>query len=166
MTRDRETNDTPLHMLPQGLRGRVAELEAVLHKMTDERAVFVLHIQAEQRRNVLLQARLDDAIGREARLVADKLDDARVLAPVQSAEGANYFGASARYMAALASFGRPATVGEIAKVAGKSSSAVQQWVYHNQERCGLVKAYGPRLHAKGPPPTLYSLQTPVGLTDA
>jgi hypothetical protein len=62
---------------------RIRELETMLHKADDERQTFVAHIARLTRRNELLQARLDESIGREARVQADAMDAPQVDAPLR-----------------------------------------------------------------------------------
>lgn len=145
-----------------GLRAHIRVLERQVDAAGLERKTFLLHLRRLEYRNVLLQARLDDSIGREARQAADALDTVTVAkAPIQRISAARQEQAvirAASYRVAMQSIGRPATSVEIAKVLGFERQRVYNWLNTTGRKHGVTSVTADRTGSgfEGRPPTFFA----------
>lgn len=144
------------------LRARIRTLERQVDAAGLERKTFLLHLRRLEYRNDLLQARLDDSIGREARQAADALDTIAIAkAPVHRLSAARKDQATIRaasYRVAMQSIGRPATAVEIAQVLGLERQRVYNWLNTTGRKQGVTSITGDRTGCgyDGRPPTFFT----------
>lgn len=124
-------------------RRRIKDLERQRDQAELDRETFLGHIRDLHYRNDLLQQRLDQSIGREARTAADALDTTTMATtPVRGPfldkqEQAQI--AVATYRAAMHGIGKPATAQEIARFLGYSRMRVYNWLNVTGRKHGVVK---------------------------
>lgn len=125
------------------LRHRIGELERQRDRADLERETFLGHIRDLHYRNDLLQQRLDESIGREARKAADDLDLAKlastkVRGPYVAKQERSVI-LAATYRVAMQSIGRPATAAEIAQVLGYTRERVFSWLNTTGKKLRLIR---------------------------
>lgn len=148
------------NFLETDYRKRIKSLERQLDQAGLDRETFLGHIRDLHYRNDLLQQRLDQSIGREARTAADALDTvtiSKVPAP-QSHTNRQHEATvrAATYRVAMQSIGRPATAVEIARVLGYSRTRVYKWLDQTGRSHGVIKTVAEDTGFHGKLPIYYS----------
>lgn len=123
-------------------RYRIQALEKQRDAWDLEKQAFLGHIRDLHYRNDLLQQRLDQAIGENARRQADAMDTVKVEAAPERRQGIAKKEQAvlrvATYRVAMQSIGRPATAKEIAHVLGYKRDRVYNWLINTGKKHGVV----------------------------
>lgn len=140
-----ESTDIPVSVEPDGEESpsmRLVRLEM-------EREGFLLHMRELHRRNVLLQAKLDEVVGQLSAVEFKAMDEKARHAPKQRRANDSHGARQARYLDALRAIPLPATSAEVAKQMGISAPGAYLWLSGTGLRNGVALG-APRMRGNTP----------------